>query len=210
MCHFSESFSQNSAEKYAFANRNVKDCKYLHITVKHFATHCSTTFFVRESCLILGSEIHIYMTVLTSAQKKELAKALYLETSLTQQEIADRVGVARRTIARWTKEEWQGLKVNYLQTREVLVRSTLMQLEQLDSTINGRDEGARYPTAKEADIRRKLTADLEALEQDASVREVINVSRGILDYVRQLNLDHAKLLSDYLDAYIKEKIKWAN
>lgn len=150
------------------------------------------------------------MSDLTSAQKKELAKALYLETSHTQQEIADRVGVARRTVARWIKDEWQGLKINYLQTREVLVRSTLMQLEQLDSAINGRDEGARYPTAKEADIRRKLTADLEALEQDASVREVINVSRGILDYVRQLNLDHAKLLSDYLDAYIKEKIKWAN
>lgn len=97
-----------------------------------------------------------------------------------------------------------------MQTREARIRSTLMQLEQLDQTIDSRDDGGRYPTAKEADIRRKLTADLEALEQDASVREVINVSRGILDYVRQLNLEHAKLLSDYLDAYIKEKIKWAN
>lgn len=150
------------------------------------------------------------MANLTSSQKKELAKALYLDTSLTQQEIADRVGVARRTIVRWVKEDWADLKINYLQTREVLVRSTLMQLEQLDRTINGRDEGCRYPTAKEADIRRKLTADLETLEQDASVRDVINVSRGILDYVRQLNLEHAKLLSDYLDAYIKEKIKWGN
>ena len=150
------------------------------------------------------------MANLTSSQKKELTKALYLDTSLTQQEIADRVGVARRTIVRWVKEDWADLKINYLQTREVLVRSTLMQLEQLDRTINGRDEGCRYPTAKEADIRRKLIADLEALEQDASVREVINVSRGILDYVRQINLDNAKLLSDYLDSYIKEKIKWGN
>lgn len=149
------------------------------------------------------------MAELTSAQKKDLAKALFLNTNSTQQEIADQVGVDRRTIARWVKE-WQDLKINYMQTRESRIRSTLMQLEQLDYTIESRDEGARYPSAKEADIRRKLTADLEALEQDASVREVINVSRGILDYVRQVNLDHAKLLSDYLDSYIKEKIKWAN
>ncbi len=149
------------------------------------------------------------MAELTNNQKKELAKSLYLNTSITQQEIADKVNVDRRTIARWTKV-WQPLKINYMQTREERIRSTLMQLEQLDHTIDNREEGCRYPTAKEADIRRKLTADLEALEQDASVREVINVSRGILDYTRQLNLEHAKLLSDYMDSYIKEKIKWAN
>ena len=149
------------------------------------------------------------MAELNNNQKKELAKALYLETTATQQEIAERVGVDRRTLTRWAKE-WQDLKINYMQTREQRIRSTLKQLEQLDQAIEGRDEGARYPTVKEADIRRKLTADLEALEQDASVREVINVSRGILDYVRQLNLEHAKMLSDYMDSYIKEKIKWAN
>lgn len=148
------------------------------------------------------------MTELTRQQKKELAQTLFLNTALTQQEIADQVGVDRRTITRWVKE-WEPLKINYIQTREARIRSTLMQLEQLDHTIDSRDDGRRYPSAKEADIRRKLTADLEALEQDASVREVINVSRSILDYVRQLNLEHAKLLSDYLDSFIKEKIKWA-
>lgn len=148
------------------------------------------------------------MTELTRQQKKELAQTLFLNTALTQQEIADQVGVDRRTITRWVKE-WEPLKINYIQTREARIRSTLMQLEQLDHTIDSRDDGCRYPSAKEADIRRKLTADLEALEQDASVREVINVSRSILDYVRQLNLDHAKLLGGYLDSFIKEKIKWA-
>lgn len=149
------------------------------------------------------------MAELTNQQKKDLAKTLYLDTSYTQQEIADKVGVERRTIIRWVKE-WQPLKINYMQTREARMRSTLKQLEELDQSIEGRDEGARFPTAKEADIRRKLTADLEALEQDASIREIINVSRGILDYIRPLNLEHAKMLSDYFDAYIKEKMRWVN
>lgn len=149
------------------------------------------------------------MVELTNTQKKELAKTLYLDTSATQQEIAERVGVERRTIVRWVKE-WQPLKINYMQTRELRIRSTLMQLKELDEHIEAREEGSRFPSAKEADIRRKLTADLEALEQDASVKEVINVSRGILDYIRQISLEDAKKLSDYLDAFIKEKIKWGN
>ena len=146
---------------------------------------------------------------LNSSQKKELAKMLYLETAYTQQEIADRVGVDRRTIVRWVKE-WQPLKISYTQTREARIRSTMMQLNELDELIEGREEGKRYPSAKEADIRRKLTADLKDLEQDASIREVIDVSRSILNYVRELNIEHAKMLSDYFDAYIKEKMKWAN
>lgn len=149
------------------------------------------------------------MGKLSSAQRKELAKTLFLETGYTQQEIADRVGVDRRTIVRWVKE-WQPLKISFTQTRDARIRSTMMQLNELDELIEAREVGKRYPSPREADTRRKLTADLEALEKDASVREVIDVSRSILNYVRGVNIEHAKMLSDYFDAYIKEKIKWAN
>ena len=108
---------------------------------------------------------------LKANQRKEWAKLMYLKENITQQEIADRVGVSRVTVNKWVKE-WEGLKLNLLQTR------------------------------------RKLTADLEALEQDASIRDIYNVSRGLLDWLRQQDLERAKELSDYFDAYIKEKMKW--
>lgn len=141
-------------------------------------------------------------------QKKEWAKLLFLKENITQQEIADRVGVSRITINKWVKE-WENLKLNLLQTREERISSTLAQLDELDRSIAGKEEGKRFPTASEADIRRKLTADLEALEQDASIRDIYNVSRGLLDWLRQVDLARAKELSDYFDAYIKEKLKWA-
>nr|DAM86008.1 MAG TPA: Putative TetR-family transcriptional regulator [Caudoviricetes sp.] len=141
-------------------------------------------------------------------QKKEWAKLLFLKENITQQEIADRVGVSRITINKWVKE-WENLKLNLLQTREERISSTLAQLDELDRSIADKEAGKRYPTASEADIRRKLTADLEALEQDASIRDIYNVSRGLLDWLRQVDLARAKELSDYFDAYIKEKLKWA-
>ncbi len=141
-------------------------------------------------------------------QKKEWAKLLFLKENITQQEIADRVGVSRITINKWVKE-WENLKLNLLQTREERISSTLAQLDELDRSIADKEAGKRFPTASEADIRRKLTADLEALEQDASIRDIYNVSRGLLDWLRQVDLARAKELSDYFDAYIKEKLKWA-
>lgn len=59
------------------------------------------------------------MADLTSQQKKEWAGMLYLKDNLTQQEIAEKVGVSRQTIARWAKEDkWEELKVGITMSRE--------------------------------------------------------------------------------------------
>ena len=84
---------------------------------------------------------------LDNKQKKEWAKLLFLTTDLTQAEIAVKIGVSRITIVRWAKE-WEGLKLNFLQTREARIKSTLIDLEK------------------------------------------------------------AKMLSDYFDSYIQERLKW--
>ena len=84
---------------------------------------------------------------LDNKQKKEWAKLLFLTTDLTQAEIAVKIGVSRITIVRWAKE-WEGLKLNFLQTREARIKSTLMQLNELDESIAAREQGARYPTAR--------------------------------------------------------------
>ena len=144
---------------------------------------------------------------LKPTQRKEFARLIFLRGNITQQEIADRVGVSRATVNKWAKE-WEGLKLNLLQTREERISSTLSQLDELDRSIAS-GGGKRFPTTAEADIRRKLTADLEALEQDASVRDIYNVSRGLLDYIRRIDLERAKEISDYFDAYIKDRMKWA-
>lgn len=145
---------------------------------------------------------------LNITQRKEWAKLIYLKENVTQQELAERVGVSRNTINKWCRE-WEGLKLNLLQTREERIASTLAQLNELDQSIAAKAEGKRFPTTSEADIRRKLTADLEALEQDASVRDIYNVSRDLLDWLKTRDLDKAKELSNYFNEYIKERIQWA-
>lgn len=139
-------------------------------------------------------------------KKKELAKLIFLrQPNITQQELADRVEVSRVTIGKWVKD-WEKLKLNLLQTREERINSTLMQLDQLDRAIATKPEGMQFPDKNESQIRRKLTEDLAALEQDASIRDIYNVSRRLLDWLRPRDLEKAKEIANYFDAYIKEQM----
>lgn len=59
------------------------------------------------------------MADLSNLQKKEWAKLLFTKENLTQQEIAERVGVSRVTINKWiNSENWEHLKVSITITRE--------------------------------------------------------------------------------------------
>ena len=67
---------------------------------------------------------------LSNTQKKEWAKTLYLKENLTQQEIADRVGVARITVNRWIADgKWEEQKVGLtLKSRFPICTDKLLRL----------------------------------------------------------------------------------
>jgi hypothetical protein len=131
-------------------------------------------------------------------QKKEWAKTIFLSENITQKEIALRVGVALSTMNKWAKE-WEHLKLNLLQTREERLSSTLIQLSNLDAEI----AKIGYPDSKQADIRRKLTADLEALEQEASIRDVTEVGKRLLAWLRLINPEQAITVAGIFNDFIK-------
>ena len=69
------------------------------------------------------------MADLTNAQKKEWAKTLYLKENLTQQEIADRVGVSRVSVSNWVRAgKWEEQKVGLTLTRQEQVANLYRQV----------------------------------------------------------------------------------
>lgn len=141
-------------------------------------------------------------------QLRDFAKLLFTKERITQKEIATRVGVSEVTVSKWAKaDNWDALKLNLSVTREERMMSTIMQLTELDSAIAKQPEGFRYPTSKEADIRRKLVADLAALEVECGIKDIVNVSVKLLEWLRKFDLVKAQEVSDYFDAFIKEQLR---
>lgn len=144
---------------------------------------------------------------LTNAQKKELAKTLYLRENLTQQEIADRVGVSRVTVSNWVRAgKWEEQKAGLTLTRQEQVANLYRQVAEINRAISARAEGERYPNSKEADILGKLSASIRNMEQETGIADIISVLTGFIEWLRPLDLDKAKELTRLADAYIKDKL----
>ena len=120
------------------------------------------------------------MKELTTTQKKEWAKTLYLKENLTQQEIADRVGVTRVTVNSWiNKEKWEEQKTGITLTREEQVANLYRQVAEINRAIADRPVGERYANSKEADILGKLSSSIEKMEKDVGIADIISVPQDI-------------------------------
>lgn len=149
----------------------------------------------------------VWMAELANNQKKDWARTLYLRENLTQQEIAERVGVSRVTISNWIKTgKWEEHKAGITLTRQEQVNNLYRQVAEINRNIAGRDEGERFATSKEADILGKLSAAISKMEQEVGIADKISVLTDLINWVRALDADKAKELTSIADAYIKDKL----
>ena len=147
------------------------------------------------------------MADLTNAQKKEWAKTLYMRENLTQQEIAERVGVSRVTVSNWVRAgKWEEQKAGLTLTRQEQVANLYRQVAEINRAISARAEGERFPNSKEADILGKLAAAIRNMEQETGIADIISVRTSFIEWLRPLDLDKAKELTRLADAYIKDKL----
>nr|DAS50382.1 MAG TPA: Transcriptional regulator, contains sigma factor-related N-terminal domain [Caudoviricetes sp.] len=141
---------------------------------------------------------------LSNTQKKEWAKTLYLKENLTQQEIADRVGVARVTVNRWIADgKWEKQKVGLTLTREEQVSNLYRQVAEINSKIAEKPEGERFANSTEADILGKLSAAIRKMENDIGIADVISVQTKFIEFLRPIDLEKAKEITQLSDSFIK-------
>lgn len=147
------------------------------------------------------------MAELTSQQKKEWAGMLYVKDNLTQIEIADKVGVSRQTIARWTRDEkWEERKVGMTLTREQQIANLHRQIAEINKAISEKEEGQRFASPSEADTINKISAAIKKLETDVGVSDIISVGMKFINWLRPFDLEKSKEFLKLWDAFIKDNL----
>jgi len=139
-------------------------------------------------------------------EKREWAKLLFIAENLTQSEIADKVGVSRNSISKWSKaDKWEEVKASYTITREQQLQRLYMQIAEVNKVIAEREQ--KYPTTQEADMISKLASAIDKLERESSLSDIISVSIKLLNWLRAVDLNKAKEISQIFDAFIKDSMK---
>lgn len=147
------------------------------------------------------------MAGLTSRQKKDFARTIYLNEELTHAEIAERVGVKRQTVSRWAGEgNWERYKVSITMTREEQLKNLYLQLAELNNAINGRPEGERFASTAESDTIAKITGSIKKMETDVGLADILSVFKSFVKWLRTYDMARSKEIVPLLDAYVKSKL----
>lgn len=146
---------------------------------------------------------------MTRDQQRDFALTLFLtEQTATQKEIAQRTGVTEKTLSKWvTTEGWHKLRRSKLASRQTALSNAYDQLEALNALIAQREEGHRFPNAKEADTMVKLSATIRQLETQLSLSDVMDVGIHFIEHVRQINPEHVTESLELYDSFIKTMMK---
>lgn len=148
------------------------------------------------------------MTGLTNKQKKAWAQTEYVVKNLSQKEVAEIVGVSTVTLSKWVNQNrWDELRRQMLVTREKQLSRLYMQIDELTRVIEARPDGQRFSSSKEADTINKLTAAIRALETEASVADIVEVSKRLLDWLRPMNPARAIEIAGIFNDFVKHSLK---
>jgi transcriptional regulator with XRE-family HTH domain len=145
---------------------------------------------------------------LKNSQKKEWAQFLITKEGMTQKEAAEKVGVSVVTMNKWYRDgEWARLKQSMLVTRQEQLNRLYMQLEELNNHIMKRPEGERFANSKEADSISKLSIAIKTLETEASIADIVEVSKRLLNWMRKYNDERTIEVANIFNDFIKDTMK---
>lgn len=140
---------------------------------------------------------------MTNKEKKEHAEYLVMRTNATQKEIAQRVGVTPKTMGNWWRDnDWDRLRTSFFITKGQELQRIYVQISKLNDTIAKREES--WATSKEADTLSKLAATARSLETETSLADIIDVAIKFTDWLREVDFEKSKEVSDYFDSFIKD------
>jgi transposase-like protein len=142
-----------------------------------------------------------------TGQEKARAEELFVTTTLSQDRIAQIVGINGKTMSEWVNAndgKWKQLRAANGIKKSSIVGMLLMQMNNLLEVINVREENERFPTSTEADTIAKIAGQIERLEKKNTLAGYIQVMDEFMDFLNRRDPALVKTVSPYLLDFAKD------
>lgn len=148
-----------------------------------------------------------------SAEKRRRAQELYVNTDLSQGEIAGIVGCSEKTMSNWVNDDnqaWKRAKSAKSITKDRVIASWYRQLDELNNLIAKRDADMRYPTPAETDQMVKIAASIDKLERSYNFAMYHQAIDELTDFLTMRDQQAAAIVAKYALDFLKSKSRKLN
>ena len=140
---------------------------------------------------------------ITTEQKKQWARLLYIYHEETIQNIAAIVNIDESEVRLWVHDnKWTDVKRSNLTSKENQLQTMYSILEKATDRMKN-DEN---PNPKDADLLIKYTAAIKNLETDTSLTQIVEVAKLFTTWLYRRDIPLTKTVTLQLDAFIKERL----
>lgn len=138
---------------------------------------------------------------MTQAEKKELARNLYVKSDFNRKEIASQVGTTEKTLRKWIEEgEWDVMKDSLQITRPRLLQDAYAQLNAINRFIETELKG--IPTKELSDAKGVIRKEIETFS-DQPIHKYIEVFEEFIGYLSKTNpskvVEFAQLTQEFIN-----------
>ena len=143
---------------------------------------------------------------LSKTKEKDFAKSLFINEKISIKEIADRVGVNEKTVAKWAKlEKWEDMRVSLVTVKSEQLSKLYLQLQKLNEHIATTKNN--IPSAGDVDTISKLTSSINRLEVDSSIGEIISIGKDFISFMEKVEYPDTKKVAVVYNSFIQSRLK---
>lgn len=136
---------------------------------------------------------------------------LYFNTTMSQAQIADLIGISQKTVSLYiTQNNWKLLKKRGTQLPSVFIEQMNCELQQMNNLIASRPDGQRFPTLQEAEIRRKIMYSISTIKERQSAGAQMEAFMNLLHFAARDNRADALVISTYIQDFLKVEYNLPN
>ena len=136
-------------------------------------------------------------------EKKQQAKELFFQTDLSKTQIANLLGISRRSLHYWVKDEhWDRLRESATQIPALLAEKCYHIFGHLTDQYLSELRATKPITHKEADTLHKLVITINKLKNRSTLNENIETFSYFLEGLKKQAPELATQVTPYIDKYL--------
>ena len=139
-------------------------------------------------------------------EQRQQAQNLYFQTNLSKTEIAEMLGVNRRTIMLWCQEgNWQKLRQSAKHLPALVAEKCYYLIDRFASDLLADHRGMSMMSHHDADVIHKLASSIKKLKNRSTVNESMEMFNFFLDKLKTREPELVARIRPHVEEYMESR-----